>query len=298
MAAVETVDIAPNIITDAAFRAWGANISSHLADGGLVNVSNNIDWATVTTPGVINTKAGYEVWRFADALQATAPVFFKLEYGAGATVNQPRLHFQLGSGSHAGNTSLMTGPLSPANTYRVALTANSTNVEHCYFSSNTSYFNTWMFMNKDAAVLATATRTMGLSLERTKDATGADTGEGVLITCYDNTNLSTGIWDCKLGMLLSGANVLENPTPIFVPGLGTGATGANVAVYPIFHAIGNAFHNPCLALLGYFNADITVNTTATVSVYGTNHTYMAAGNNAVIQSAFRNTGVGFLIRYE
>jgi hypothetical protein len=295
MAVVETVDIAPIISTNAQFQAWGGNISSHLGAAGMVNVSNNINWTTVATPGVINTKAGYEVWRFADALQNTSPVFFKLEYGAGATINQPRLHFQLGSGADTVNTQILTGPVSPPNTYFIQNTANNANVQHCYFSGNTSYFNAWMFMNKDAGVTATGTVSHGLSMERTKDANGADTGQGVLITIYIG-GLQTAIWDPKLGMLSPSG--FESPAALLVPASGNGTTGSNIAVYPVFHAIGNAFHNPGLAVMGYFNVDIANTTNTTVSVYGSNHTYITTSSQGIVQTGWRSTGIGLLIRYE
>ena len=70
---------------DARFRAWGSAISAGLAAVGLVKVAvtGAVNWGTVVRGTAIaaGTPWGFEVWRFADALQATHPVFIKVEYG-------------------------------------------------------------------------------------------------------------------------------------------------------------------------------------------------------------------------
>src|SRR6186997_665737 len=98
--------------SDANFRVWGAYISSKLLAGGMVQTADTgqINWTTVLTPTGINTYAGYEIWRFADALQASAPVYFKIEYGEGSNVDGPAVRVKFGTGSDgAGN---LTGNVS------------------------------------------------------------------------------------------------------------------------------------------------------------------------------------------
>src|SRR5512138_2499573 len=67
---------------DGEFRSWGSDLSSRLAGVGLVQTSDTgqINWGSVSRPSEDNY-GGYEVWRFDDALQGTAPVFIKIEYG-------------------------------------------------------------------------------------------------------------------------------------------------------------------------------------------------------------------------
>ena len=85
---------------DAEFRAFVQAIDSGLlAAGGVVAASDTgqIDPATVAKPGAINTDAGFRMYRFNDAAQATQPVFIKLIFGIGASINLPRITFQMGT---------------------------------------------------------------------------------------------------------------------------------------------------------------------------------------------------------
>jgi hypothetical protein len=72
--------------SDAAFREWGKAISDALAACGAVRTAEpgQIDWATAVKPAGTSGSAGYEFYRFDDPLQATRPVFIKLEYGTGS----------------------------------------------------------------------------------------------------------------------------------------------------------------------------------------------------------------------
>lgn len=92
--------------TDAEFRAWGRDYSDHLAAVGLVRTADTgqINWDTVLRPGAINTAAGYEIWRFADALQATAPIFIKIEYGTFNVLDRPAIWITVGKGSDGSGT--------------------------------------------------------------------------------------------------------------------------------------------------------------------------------------------------
>lgn len=91
--------------SDANFREWGSELSGKLATVGLVQTADTgqINWTTVTRPGS-NTNAGYEIWRFDDALQATAPVYIRLDYGTGSTTTAPRIQLTVGDGSNGSGT--------------------------------------------------------------------------------------------------------------------------------------------------------------------------------------------------
>jgi hypothetical protein len=70
---------------DSDFRSWGSGLSAQLAAIGLVKTSDTgqIDWTTVLKPTSSGQIRGFEIWRFNDALQATKPVFIRLDYGSG-----------------------------------------------------------------------------------------------------------------------------------------------------------------------------------------------------------------------
>src|SRR5262245_813211 len=91
--------------SDATFRAWGSALAAALAAVGLTQTSDTgqINWTTVTRPGT-STAAGYEIWRFNDTLQATAPIFLKIEYGTGTTALAPTMWITVGTGSNGSGT--------------------------------------------------------------------------------------------------------------------------------------------------------------------------------------------------
>src|SRR3954454_12687471 len=86
------------ISDDATFRTWGSGVAAQIAAMGLVQTSDTgqINWTTVTRLA-INTSAGYEVWRFNDALQSTKPVFIRLDYGIAGVADRPRIIARVGT---------------------------------------------------------------------------------------------------------------------------------------------------------------------------------------------------------
>lgn len=100
---------------DAEFRAWGSALSAALAAVGLTQTadSGQINWLTVSRPGT-NTAAGYEIWRFNDALQATAPIYIKVEYGTGGSTTRPQIWITVGTGTNGAGT--ITGQSSTRST--------------------------------------------------------------------------------------------------------------------------------------------------------------------------------------
>src|SRR3954452_19330861 len=98
---------------DAEFRTWGSAIGPQIAAMGLVQTADTgqINWATVLRPG-LNTSAGYEIWRFADALQATKPVFIRIEYGIAAVTDRMRIIARVGTATDGAGT--LTGQVGNA----------------------------------------------------------------------------------------------------------------------------------------------------------------------------------------
>jgi len=95
--------------SDADFRVWGLELSTKLqAMAGLVKTGDTgqINWVTVTR-AAINTNAGYEVYYLNDTLHATAPIYIKIWYGTGTVLTNPRMTFEIGTGSNGAG--LLTG---------------------------------------------------------------------------------------------------------------------------------------------------------------------------------------------
>jgi len=101
----EDNSITHSVTTVGNFRAWAKMISKALKEVGLVQTADTgqINLETVELPA-INTFAGYEIWRFADARQGTEPIFLKIEYGRAAAEQRPNLRLRYGTGSNGSGT--------------------------------------------------------------------------------------------------------------------------------------------------------------------------------------------------
>lgn len=276
--------------SDANFRAWGSYIAAQLLAVGWVQTadSGQINWATVTAPSGFGNFPGYEIWRMNDALQATAPVYVKIEYGeSSANADGPAVRISFGSGSDgAGN---LTGTTS---TPLVSQGASVTTSFPLRGSGDSSRF----------VILFDYTGGGGFffSIERSKDATGADTAEAVIYLYKTGTSgagLGIQAWDTTLGT--KSGNPFTGVGALF-PNASSFASGSQIGVAPIMPEK-PIFMNPILGAVGYYTGDITTGNTFVAYMYGVAHQYYG-GNSALASGiAFRGAGGGteaLAIRYE
>lgn len=273
---------------DAEFRAWGSGISAQLsACFGWVQCADTgqIDWVTVLRPGLGNTKAGYEIWRFDDPLQATAPVFLRIDFGTGSNVTNARIWFTIGTGTDGAGT-VDAGGIGP----EYVGNASHNAVGSCYFCGD-----------KGRGVFATdatyPSGTMFFSIERTKDANGADTADGVLVTwATDNVGVATN-WQQQYYQLGVGSQGKEGRLGILMPSVGSGVSDGNTAIYPQW--IGRGPFLPYgLNLFGYLVDDIPALNTIVFTVYGAGHTYLPLGAWQNPVTGAPNGKSALLMRYE
>ena len=103
--AKQTISAAPIQTTDAEFRAWVTAISNGFqALFTKVTQSGEINLSTVSMPASANTSQGFEVYRFNDSLQATAPLYFKIEYGSTSLAVTPGCWLTVGKGADGSGT--------------------------------------------------------------------------------------------------------------------------------------------------------------------------------------------------
>jgi hypothetical protein len=289
-----TTTLTPTNATDAQFRAWGSAIGVKLAAAGLVQNGDTgqINWTTVLTPGAANTAQGYEIWRFADSLQASAPIYFKIEYGSGTVAGNPGLWFTFGTGTDGAGT--MTGPISTRQ--QLVSAAYAVNALDCYWSGSTGHFCAALFAGGVGA--STSTCQM-FAFERTKNASGADTSQGLQIVWKLVAGAGAGAfgslaWDRTTGTMSS-----ESSLGTVMPSGTTGKNGTQVAVYPIFLHNG-PFLNPPIGALAYHNADIVAKGAVTFTMYGVSHTYMPIGTTFFAGPSIngRSTAPSLMTRYD
>lgn len=160
---------------DTDFRAWGSELSAKLAAAGLVKTADTgqINWSTVTRPST-NTAGGYEIWRFDDALQGTAPIIIKIEYGTGSNAAYPQIWATVGTGSNGAGT--LTGTVSA----RDAVVSN--------YASGASNYPSYLCVTSGHFGLAWKVGAMSsnsgaglFAVVRTHDAAGEPTATGALV---------------------------------------------------------------------------------------------------------------------
>jgi hypothetical protein len=243
--ATHMADLILSNSNDTLFRGWGKAISDRFTAFGWVKTADTgqIDWTTVLAPTTTNQARGYEIWRMADTLQATAPVFLKIWYGSSAWIHTgPAIWIMLGTGSDG--TGNLTGQVGTQIHQAFYAEASSTVGYRCIFSGDTSRFNMCLGINRDDNHYY-----LWLSIERSKDVSGADTAEGVI----------------RMGQAFNGAHQqflpMSGPIPpnesnlgCMGPQQGTGVTGSDVILYPIF-PFNADMKNPVRGAAGYFNPD-------------------------------------------
>lgn len=168
--------------TDAELRTIVQAFTTAFAGHGLIQTADTgqIDPLTVVRAAA-NTAAGYQIWRFDDAFQATVPVFVKIEYGSGGVQSRLSIWITVGTGSDgAGN---LTGVIKSRTqcAYVSSPNANTGAGHTAYFWSSTSRM-AFLYCKGDGedAIL--------VCIERLRDAVGAITGDGVsMLLLYSTT---------------------------------------------------------------------------------------------------------------
>lgn len=294
-----------NVGNQTLLRAWGSSIANAFANSGWVKCTDvvagtQIDWSGVTTANTTVVSKGYEIWEMGDALQATAPVFLKVEYGGSQA--SPYLWFTVGTGANASGN--VTGNVS----YRINVTTSNSVSGQSYFAGGTSRF-AWVGLGTGR------TSTMLFGVERTVDANGTPTGDGVLFLWNEaNFTASQFAWTPALsntaalettwGMMTSTVNGAISLT---MPPL------RQIPFYPIFHTMPGTFFNPGLNFVGSLSALMTNSMTAQgtlppvgewgklqIQYYGNTHTYLPLSSGYIYPYTYRNVGnaISLMMRWE
>lgn len=255
--------------SDAAFRAWGSELSGKLAAAGLVQTSDTgqINWTTVTRPGA-NTAAGYEIWRFNDSLQSSAPIYIKLEYGTSAASTRPGAWITVGTGTNGAGT--ITGVASTRTTIHHSAGPVSTSTAYPSYLCVAEGF-AGLLWKHDAG--ASGISLFFFAVCRSVDTSGAPTTTG----CYIYMKPSA-VGPCNTAALRftgGGYTVANNTSFCAVPG----ALTTSVDDSGNYQAYINFFPTPTVRPNLYicttsFN-DFSFATTFSVALIGsTPHTYI------------------------
>lgn len=268
MATATTATVWSNA-TDAGFRAWGSWLSAQLAAMGWVLVGSSFatgtNWTDVTAPAAGNTARVTELWRMADAHQATAPLFMLLDYGETGVADTPALRIRLGTG---GTGVALSGQFFDTTaTFFGAGALNSNTMTH-YASGDTGRFCVAFAITGTG--LTTANH-LGFSIERRKNAAGADLATGFLFSTWNTSTRRT------VGMLAAAAHT--SFSAIMAPCMLSNTTDplfdGKEQYAPVLYCLGPVEQG--LALGAVQDTVHAVATTFQVTSLGALHTYLCLG---------------------
>lgn len=289
--------------SDAAFRTWIAEIiTAFFTTVGMTQTADTgqINTATVTRPGAANTAAGYVIGRFNDSLQATSPIFFKLEFGTGATATtSPNFWITIGTGSNG------SGTITGTTTTRVSLLGGAP------ASTSTAYTSRWCYNATDGAVafawkilggVGGATGLGGFGIMRSSDNTGAPTATSYFALITVNTGAPTisGGNPSMYNFAAAAFQVVSNSgfwcwDPFT---LTASLVGTTIYALPagLFDASGMAFQ---AYLAGGFATEFPQGTSVVLALIGsTTHTFMPVPNIWGAVTPAGVPGINILIVWE
>lgn len=249
------------------FRDWGSGIAGAFAAVGMTKTADTgqINWTTVDYPTVANTYMGYEIWRFNDSLQATYPLFWKVEYGCPASPAYLSLRITIGKGSDgAGN---ITSVLVPATA--VASNTNSATASSSYASSADG---SMLAISPATATMNSSTTEWSFVLERSRGVDGSATGIGFMFM-YATTGAVPG---GKAVNYATGGTLTMPRYPAAAWGMNASSLGAggNTTLFPAIVTDGAGNWWQPRSVLNGLAADLGTFNTINVPGWGT---YMPMG---------------------
>jgi len=264
---------------DGNFRAWGSGISAQLAAVGLVKTTDagQVNWATV--PGAsAGGFTGYEIWRFNDSLQATKPVFIKIEFGAGGLGDRPALRIQVATATDGAGT--LSGQVGAQRSLSAAASKSTGIMLPSYCSGSPNRLN--LINNFDNA---TSSFAMVFMLERTKSADGVSTDDGTI--CWSQFSNNPGLFQVipfsgsvPVGNTFNNALSFEGQLSM---------VGTKVALSPTVAFLGKPlFASWCI----YRHTDIGELVPFTMEHLGEQHTFMPIGDG-IYPTYLTLSGIGY-----
>jgi len=268
--------------SDATFRAWVSALDAQITALGWVHGTDTGQFNFTTGTRSATAGANFVIYKSADAISPT--IVLKVEFIAVLTT-KPGFVISVGFATDgAGN---LTGVLQTtrwANQNNTTL--SDTVARNCIISGDAGRLAFALNMNA-----VTAGNSCLVSVERSKDTSGADTGDAVLVTMIPGGTAGgagmtvNGVASHNAFQYLptTGTAIpsVEDYLPLILSNTvsGSGAFGTTIGFGVPIPLAGSA-QNPGTNVLAALTADYpTRDSTVTVSLYGTNHTYYSLGPN-------------------
>lgn len=281
------------------YREFVKQVHDAIAAVGLEQTEDTgqINPATVNKPAVTDTDAGYEIWKFTDAAQATNPIFLKIIYGRESN-NSPWLKLYVGEGSNGSGTltGLQTthgasGVETPHRIISHGGTTGEKDGELIVTFKDGIFVIGWMSEGDFQGTTSSWVAFGGV--ERLRDAEGKVTSGYVSYTQRENEGIEYQV--------VSGGVVHPNQAgsmQAIITNASSGISGEDT-ILGVFMPIGLKAHPPLIGLLATNENDFVGKTEGQVSRFGVNRTYVKVGSpgaerNSWAGNAQANVGIMLL----
>ena len=277
--------VAPDNTSDATFRAWitaffnaVATILTYVAQTG------DLDPSTPATPNATSQKRGFRCYRFDDDHQDAHPIYIRFDVGSGGgNANQPGIWVRVGNSLNgSGTLDVAVGGALMAEAFWTPSKAGSAVAALSYVSGDSgrltmALFHSWLTVSE---------MPWALNIERTPDGDGNPLDHAVAVDVLSTQ--SRECWTLTKDGRSKNTKINSNSfIPVPYDDSDTTATlGLKIACFPPLRIAQARVYNAVTGILFYFNQDYDGVDAVTVSVYGTNRTYITTQRgNAIIQGS-------------
>ncbi len=261
-----------NITSDAQFRTWVAILIAQIdAIPGWTRASDTGQINTSTAVRSNNVLTNYAVWRTDDGL---SNIYVRLDFtNPGGGASYAGLGVEVGFSTNGAGT--ITGTQTTGRIGMLTNVSNETAVRNSIISGAAGRLSFAIGLNA-----TNLTSCHLFSIERSRDAAGVTTADGVLVFGGGGNGSFTpnGFANWLYLPTSGGVPTMESRGTAILTNSSSTVFGTTVALSPIIPLAGSA-QNPGVNLLAYHNTDFTRDSQVTVSIYGVNRNYYIIGPN-------------------
>lgn len=291
------------------FRLWGSKLSAALQACGLLQTADTgqINWTTVAYSNTASFSSGYEIYQFTDELQATSPVFIRIDYGTGnqpgVATGSPSIWVTVGTGTDgAGNLTGVVSTQEQITGLGSAQQISSNTLPYpTYISFNGSYLGVVHKLNGTNWPGDGYTWSGGVFMVgRGTNTAGQYVAGEVVFACSTPNNgpPPQAIVQCMNtanGLITTSSN--GSFTCAWYSPTSTSVNGSNFQVYPCWGAFNQV--EPINWMLLGLNAEVGQGTTVLATPFGTTqHTYLMTGAATYNWGINANSNYSILMLWE
>lgn len=259
----------------AVYNAYFSAIVATFSTFGWVQTADTGQINLTTNPSLITVLGSYIILRMDDTLQATAPVYLKIQIHVSTSFAIITLQLGKltdGAGNFVGDVSQQiqiqpTSAGATANSYTTYASGDTNRIWFGLLASNAG---------------ATTTHFHFFAIERSKDALGADTGD--FVTLIGSGGIDANARQCSLHYTYGPTQAENRWVTAYAynsTNLGFGTGGGTLPVFPLLGRL----ENPLLDVGVCKNADFPHLSNITCTAYSATHTYkvlLGQGSNTSV----------------